>query len=283
MVSELFVYDKKNFENLDSVTLSRWERNHTKPNIHKQLSLLKYFQSKSDIALPCWDHYSTHEVEDLICTVGVQNLVAKNKQLVLNFPSQMMQLDELKVYPIDDVEKVHTLFELNMDLHTATNHLFSRLKREQFIAWAQHPSNLFLACEYKEGFVGLFFSVRLKQDIFEKLLNFEMRKSDITEADFAEEEELGSNFLLSFFALNDKVASMLFVRHYAYLIAHQKNIADIGVITALDEVKRTAGNMNLSFYKGKRVDGAYVLEAYREKLGKVLATEYIVKMLFSQS
>jgi len=282
LVSELFTYDKENFENLDAVTLSRWERNSTRPNIHKQLSLMQYFQSLSSDALPCWENYTTSEVEDLICTMGIHNIIRKNKQLVLNFPSQMMQFDDLKVYPITDVNKAHTLFELNMDLHTATNHLFSRLEFEQFIEWSQYPDNLFLACEYKEGFVGLFFSVKLKQNVFDRLLNFEMKKSDIREEDFASDSEKGSDFLLSFFALNDKIASMLFVRHYAYLIAHQKSISEIGIITALPEVKKTVENMNLSLYKSKKLDETYELEAYREKLGKVLATEYIAKMLFSE-
>ena len=282
LVSELFNHDEENFESLDAGTLSRWERDTTKPNVHKKLSMVKYFQKHSPDALPCWDHYSTEEVEDLICTVGVQNVITKKKQLVMNFPSQMMHFDDMKVYLIKDVEKAARLFELNMDLHIATTPLYSQLELEQFLSWSQHPSNLFLACEYKEGFVGLFFSLRLKQESFNKLLNFDMRKSEITEEDFASESEVGSDLLLSFYALNEKIASMLFVRHYAYLIAHQKSISEIGVITALDEVKKTVNNMNLSFYKSKKVDEQYVLEAFREKLGKVLATEYVIKMIFTE-
>ena len=194
----------------------------------------------------------------------------------------MMTVDELKVYPIRDSYKVHALFKLNMDLHHATNHLFSQLGIEQFKAWSEHPSNLFLACEYKEVFSGLFFSVRLKQDIFDRLMHFEMRKSEIRKEDFAANDEVGSDFLLSFYAINHKVATMLFVRHYAYLIANQKNIIEIGVTTALDEVKKTVHNMNLEFYKSKVLEEKVKLDAYRQKLDKVLATEYVVKMLFSE-
>ena len=282
LVSELYNHDKENFENLDTVTLSRWERNTTKPNTLKLLSILKYFQKSTHEALPCWDHYSTEEVENLICTVGMNNILSRSKQLILNFPSEMMQLDELKVYPIRDIQKAHALFELNMDLHNATNHLYSQLKIEQFEAWAMHPANLFLACEYKEGFVGLFFSVRVRQEVFEKLLNFEMKKSEITEADFAAHDEVGSNFLLSFYAINHKVATMLLVRHYAYLIANQKRILEIGVTTSLTEVKKIVSNMNMHFYKSKQLEKNTEFEAYRENLHKVLATEYVVKMIFSE-
>jgi len=169
-----------------------------------------------------------------------------------------------------------------MDQHRATNHPFSQLSIEQFESWSKHPSNLFLACEYKDGFVGLFFSVRLKQDIFDKLMHFEMKKSEIREEDFVTSDDVGSDFLLSFYAINHKVAMMLFVRHYAYLIANQKNIMEIGVITALDEVKKTVHNMNLEFDKSKVLEKDITLDAYRQKLDKVLATEYVVKMLFSE-
>ena len=282
LVSALYSHDQDVFESLDAVTLSRWERHSTTPNTLKQLSIIKYFQLHTHKALPCWNEYSSQEVEDLICTVGIINVLGKSKQLILNFPSAVMKVDELKVYPIQNSQKAHALFELNMDLHHATNHLFSQLSIKQFEAWSKHPSNLFLACEYKEGFVGLFFSVRLKQDIFEKLMHFEMKKSEIREEDFAAPDEVGSDFLLSFYAINHKVATMLFVRHYAYLIANQKNIMEIGVTTTLDEVKKTVHNMNLNFYQSKVLEEKVTLDAYRQKLNKVLATEYVVKMLFSE-
>ena len=282
LVSALYSHDKETFENLDAVTLSRWERHSTKPNTLKQLSIIKYFQGITEEALPCWNDYSCEEVEDLICTAGVTNIFGKVKHLVLNFPSTMMQVDDLKVYLLGDDQKAHSIFELNMDLHHSTNHLFSQLSLEQFVAWSKHPSNLFLACEYKDTFAGLFFSVRLKQNIFEKLLNFEMKKSEITEDDFALDDEVGSDLLLSFYAINHKVATMLFVRHYAYLIANQKKIADIAVITTLNEVIHAVNTMNLKPYKSKNLENDICIESHRQSIANVLATEYVVKMIFSE-
>ncbi len=282
LVHELYNYDEEIFESLDTVTLSRWERNTTKPQFPKQVSIIKYFQEKTDVALPCWNHYSTEEVENLICNIGVQNLLGKTKQLILNFPSEMMQVDELKVYPVTDTEKVHSLFELNMDLHMATNHKYTQMSIEQFEAWAMHPSNIFLVCEYKNRYIGLYFSIRVKEEVFDKLLNFKMKKSEIKESDFALKDEVGSNFLLSFYALNHKVAMMLFVRHYAYLIANQNVIHEVGVTTALDEVKKAVSNMNLEYYKSKITENSVNIEAYRQTLDKVLTSEYVVKMIFSE-
>ena len=282
LVSELYSFDEKTFENLDTVTLSRWARHTTTPNGIKQLGIIRFFQKYTKEALPYWDSYSVTEVEDLICTAGINNIIVKTKQLVLNFPSEMMKIDNMKVYPIRDFEKADVLFDLNMDLHNATNSTYTKVELEQFKSWAMHPSNLFLACEYKDNFVGLFFSVRVKEEVFEKLMNFEMKKSDITESDFAIHDEKGSTLLLSFYAINVKIATLLFVRNYAYLIANQKTISEVGVITTLPEVKKTVLNMNLEFYKNKTIDKNTDIEVYRQKLGKVLASEYVVKMIFTE-
>jgi len=159
LVAALYRFDEATFEHLDAVTLSRWERGTTKPDTSKQLSIIKYFQQYTGEALPCWYGYSVEEIEDQICAAGVKNLFSKSKELILNFPSSLMKVDDLIVYPIHDIKKAHPLFELNMDLYLTHNHYYSMLTLENFEAWAMHPANLFLACEYKESFVGLFFSV----------------------------------------------------------------------------------------------------------------------------
>ena len=281
LVSALYEFDPKTFENLDTGTLSRWERNTTRPKFVKQVSIVRYFQQSFNDALPCWEGYSEEEVEHLICTTGVQNIFGKPAQLILNFPAESMEFDSLTVYPIRDIDTLDTLFELNMDLHTATNPPLLRVSLEQFKKWSVNPCSFFLACEYKEWFLGYFFSIKLKQEIFEKIMNFEMKKSEITEDDFAAADEPGSNYLLSFYALNNKVASILFIRYYAYLIANQKYIAEIGVSTALEEVKKVVRNMNLDYYKTITIEDRREVDSYRQNLGKILSSEYVVKMIFS--
>ncbi len=282
LVHALYSYDIDSFESLDTNTLSKWERSITKPKLSKQVNVLKYFQEQTGAALPCWDSYSAEEAENLICKAGMYNLIGKRKKLILDFPSEMMRVDEFKVYPVRNFERMDMLIEINMDLHKTFNCGYTQITIEQFKEWALHPSNLFLACEYKEGFLGLFFSIRLKPEVFDKLLNFEMKKSDITVDDFASFDEIGCNYMLSFYAANHKVATMLFIRYYAHLIANQKSISEIGVVTALDEVKKVVSNMNLYYHSSKITDDNVEIQAYRQTLPEVLASENVVKMILSK-
>ncbi len=281
LVHDLYSYNIESFEGLDTNTLSKWERSITKPKLSKQVSVIKYFQEQTGAALPYWDSLSIEEAENLICKAGMYNLIGKRKKLILDFPSEMMHVDDLKVYPVRNFERMDVLVKINMDLHKAANHEYAQITIEQFKEWALHPSNLFMACEYKGGFLGLFFTIRLKQDIFDKLLNFEMKKSDITVDDFALFDEVGCNYMLSFYALNHKVSAMLFVRYYAHLIANQKSIAEIGVVTALDEVKKVVSNMNLEYHSSKITDDNVEIRAYRQTLPRLLASENAVKIILS--
>lgn len=282
LVHDLYSYDIESFEGLDTSTVSKWERGITKPKPSKQVNIIKYFQEKTGVALPCWESYSIKETEDLICRSGMTNLIGKRKELIQNFPSEMMHVDEFKIYPVRSFERMSDLLEINMDIHQTVNQKYSQVSLEQFKEWALHPSNLFLACEYKGGFLGLFFTLRLKPEVFDKIMNFEMKKSDISLDDFASFDEMGCNYMLSFYALNQKCATMLFIRYYAHLIANQKNIAQIGLITTLDEARKIASNMNLEYYTSKIVENNVEIQTYKQTLPNVIASENVVKMILSK-
>ena len=283
LVNDLYSYDIDMFEGLDTSTLSKWERGITHPKAAKQVSIIKYFQKETGAILPCWDTYSIQEAEEHICQAGVINLLGnKSKQLVLNFPSNMMHFEDFKVYPVRHSDRIDTLLDINMDLHKNANHPFAQISLEQFTSWALHPSHLFLVCEYKHEILGLFFSLRLKPEVFQKIINFEMKKSELGMEDFASFDEMGSNFMLSFYALNNKIATILFIRYYAHLIANQTKIKEIGVITALDDVKKVVHNMNLVESKSLMTEDQLELKSYKQSLSNVLVSENVVKMLFSK-
>jgi len=279
LVHDLYSYDIDSFEGLDTSTISKWERSITKPPPPKQVNIIKYFQKLTGVPLPCWDGYSIEETEDLICKAGMQNLIGKRLQLILDFPSKMMHVDDFKIYPVRSFERMNILLDINMGIHQTINHEYTQISLEQFKAWALHPNNLFIACEYKGGFMGLFFTLRLKPDVFNKIMNFEMKKSDITEDDFASFDEMGCNYILSFYALNQKCASILFIRYYAHLIANQRSIAQVGVITTMDDVKKVVSNMNLAYHANKTTKDQIEIQSYCQTLSNVLASENVVKMI----
>ena len=282
LVLGLYLHDIDHFEALDPGTLGKWERGVTKPKALKQVSILKYFQELTGKALPCLDDYSVDETEELICKVGIQNLLGNSKKLVLNFPSATIGADDLHVYQLRNSEMIDEVIDINMDLDKDFNHDITQLQSEQFKEWALHPSSSFYACQYKGQFFGLLFTLRLKPEVFERIMDLEIDEKDLTVDDFASFEVLGCNYMISFFAMNVKAAAMLFIRYYAHLIANQNVIAEVGLATMMEDAKKFISNMNLHYHGSKSVGEGLVLQAYRETLPVFLATEKVAKMILSK-
>jgi hypothetical protein len=57
------------------------------PKLSKQVSIVKYFQKRTNKALLCFDNYTVDKAEALLCEAGMQNLLGKSKKLILDFPS----------------------------------------------------------------------------------------------------------------------------------------------------------------------------------------------------
>ena len=278
----LYGFDIDNFGGLDTTTLSKWERGITKPKLSKQVRIIKYFQNMTGSALPCLNTYTTSEIEVLICKVGMKNLLGNSKELILNFPSKMIGADDLVVSQLRNSEMIDRVVDINIDLDQGYNHKFSELVPGHFKEWALHPSNSFFVCEYKDQFFGLLFTLRLKPEIFEKVMNLELKEKEIREEHLAAMDEMGSNYIISFFAMNDKAATMLFVRYYAHLIANQKVIEEVGVATMMNDARKLLKNMNFRHHTGQIVNTDQELQTYRETLPNFLASEYVLKMTLSK-
>jgi len=282
LVHDLYSYDIDSFEGLDTSTVSKWERGITKPKPSKQVNIIKYFQKMTGVALPCWDNSSIKESEELICKAGMRNLIGKSKKHIYNFPSEMMGVDDIHVYPLRTFERIDDIIEMHMYIHQSLNHESLQLSKEQFKEWALHPGSLFLACEHKGTFIGLSFTTKVKPEIFDKVLNFEMKRSEVTTDDFASFDEMGSSLMLGFFALHEKAATLLFIRYYAYLIANQKYIADIGAVVNSDDAIKLISNMNLHYHNSRVTDDGVKIKSYKQTLFNALASEHVVKMILAK-
>jgi len=282
LVHALYSYDKTLFESLETTTLSKWERSVIKPTLSRQVRMMQYFQHLTGAALPCWEKYSVEEAQERICKAGMQNLLGKSRELILNFPQKMIAVDELKVFQLRNSEMIDRIIEINIDLDRGFNHKFTGLLPEHFKAWALHPSNSFFVSEYKTQFFGLLFTLRLKPETFKKIINLEIKEKDLVLEDFASFDEKGSNYIISFFAMNKKSATLLFIRYYAHLIANQKNIEEVGVATRMEDARKLLANMNLKRYRHITLKNGLILQTYRETLSNFLASEYTVKMILSK-
>jgi transcriptional regulator with XRE-family HTH domain len=284
LVQALYIYNTEYFSGLDTTTLSKWERAITQPKLLKQVQIIKYFQELTTMALPCFGEKNQEEIETQLCQVGMMNIIkgSKSKELILDFPSAMMSIDNLKVYQLKKFNLIDKVIKINTYLDKDFNSDYSQLTDADFKKWALMSGNFFLVCEIGDEVIGLLFSLKLKPEAFKRIINGEMMEKELKDADFALEDEEGSNYMLSFFSLNKKAASILFIRYYAYLIAQQKYIKEVGIATFLEDGQRLIESLSLPYYTSCMVQKGMELQFYKASLADFLATPQVIKMILTK-
>ncbi len=271
---EIFLY-------LDVGTLSRWERGVTHPNVAKKMKIIELFQEYDGSAFPCFSDYGYEDVQEEICHNAIENVIGKSKELVLNFPSHYILADELKITELKDIKNIDNIIDISITLDQEFTQHISLLQEKHFKEWASHPSSFFLICEYKEQFFGLLFTLKLKQKSFEKIMNLEIEEKDLTVDDFANADEEGSSYLLNFFSHSQKSAALLFIRYYAYLVANQKNILEVGVATIMNDAQKLIKRLNVEHYRDIE-HKKQTFSFYRSPLKNMLMNEAILKTIFNK-
>ena len=278
LVSELYQFDEALFKSLDTVTLSRWELAKSSPHVSKQVRIIKYFQTKNKLIFPCFEETEPEVIEKNICKSGIDNLLGKSKAFILNFPSSI-SVDELTVHQLRGSEMIDEIIQISLDLNKEFSYNHSLISAEQLKTWAFFPHSLFLTCEYKKQFFGLLFSLRLKPEVFGDLMDFKINESELTIKDFADTNEMGCDLILSFFAMNNKAATLLSIRYFAYLIATQQKIREVGAMSMKEDAIKLMENIHLHHYKSKAYGPSLQRHSYRAPLSDVLINENVVRMV----
>jgi transcriptional regulator with XRE-family HTH domain len=280
LVEALYHFDDASFAGLTSATLSRWERGMATPPPNRMAALLRFFQHRSGLPLPCVEPTNEKGVESLMSEEEIANLF-KPKNMVndVTMPGASPAMFEL--VNLRHHERVGELLELNTMLHQGANTPFTQVSYAQFAQWIDHPGNLFIAVTYKASFLGLLFALRLKPKSFEKVLAFSMKKSDLKEADFAAPHEEGSLYLLSLFSLSPVVATLLFRRLYAHLIASQSTSREVGFVSSYEEAWTLAKRLGLDERDSVEMDKK-TIKAFRTDLYTMMRTSQAIKIFFSK-
>ena len=274
LVFELYNFDTI-FQKLDVNTLGRWERAVTKTPLSKRIKLLHYFFYKLDFFFPFLDMHTIGNIERKFSTEKVHKFLGTHKKIVMSFPTNNSGKNDFRVLHAQESRHKETAFVTAINICDdmyGCGRFYSLEKLETF---SKHPSTLFLLCEYKEQYFGHAFFIYLKQEIYTKVMNFEIDYMDIRDEHIASKNEKASYFSMGLFAMNEKAIALLFVRLYAHLIIEQKRILGVGTLISNGDAVNIAKNFGLqkSIIKEDLI-------AYKAVIEEILLTEQILKILF---
>jgi len=275
---ELYLYDDRRFEGIDTTTISKGERGVPSPPMPRLQALIRFFQSQSSLPLPCWEALGEEQAMEILYSESVKRVLGPAKQIVARAP---LEVDLEKGYRLTSLRghlRAGDLLELSLVMMQSVKPQFESLSPDELHRWMEAPGNLFQAVSYKNSFLGMLFVLRLKPKVFDEILNFQREESTLSVEDFADLNEQGSLFILSFYSLSPEIATLLMARLYAHLIAHQRNTQDLGFVSPLAEAHRIGENMEL-----QAVGENGNLVAYRNDLFTILSSETVLKALFGKS
>jgi transcriptional regulator with XRE-family HTH domain len=279
LAEELYLQDAELFAGVNASTLSRWERGTSLPAMKRMERVLAFFQRQAHRPFPCLEERDPASIEAILCERPVRHLFDRQKSMVNHAELEVGELPGFELVNLRRQGNAEVLLELNSMLHLPANSPFTQVPLEKFRAWLDHPANLFIAVSYRGSFLGLLFTLRLKPEAFDDLLRFRRRKVELELDDFATMEEEGSVYLLSFFALSPAIATTMFTRLFAHLIANQERIREIGIVTSFPDAQDLALKMNLR-PTGRHKDGPRTIYAYRNDLYRFFASDLGVKIFF---
>ena len=267
------------FAGLDARTLSRWEMGTTKPSSTKQVLIVQLFQKYSSHVFPCFS--SLENAEEELCKIGIKNLIGQSKEHIVNFPSNIFSTGDINISHVRSHDNLDLLLNMPQSILSGRADNYFQITIQHLRDWALHPSNLFLIAHSNDTFVGMFFTIRLKPAVFKKLLSFKIKLRDVSHDDFATFDEEACNFPVAGFAYNEQVASLLYIRYYAYLISNQDTIIEVGTTPILKGAKNLLEKIHCQHMEDKEIDGK-ILGSYSAPLEDILINKDVLKMIFQK-
>lgn len=279
-VDQLREYDDI-FAALDTVTLSRWERDITHPNIKRQTSILRYFKNRYGRYLSCMQTSDIESEKEQILQRLSQYTLKNTKELILNFPSQNIATDDLKITKLTEFQEYEQIINISLGLNQEFTSNLSKLDFKHFLHFANQESASFYICTYQEQFFGLCFSLHLKDKAFEDLLEHKLKEEDITSEHFVKDNEEGSIYLLNFFAYAPKIATVLFLKFYNEILQKQEYIHEVGGGSIIEDGKKLLQNLNLKHHKTCTVK-KFQIDFYKTSLQDFLINQNTLKVFFTK-
>ena len=107
-------------------------------------------------------------------------------------------------------------------------------------------------------------------------------QEDIAVENFARETQKRSNYVLSFFSMNDKAASALFIRYYAHLLSYQKVLEATGTTAIMDEAKKLLEKIELKQCRSREYKQGLTQVSYVKNIFEFVASKPFVKLVFQK-
>jgi transcriptional regulator with XRE-family HTH domain len=270
----------KEFQALNTVTLSRWETGSTSPSYKKKRELLKYCSARgwqSDGACRDFVRSRFEQLYKSLSGIFQHNY----KSLIANVPELRVPLEE---YGLVDLQQASDIdyFEHIVDIETASNpEGYYSVTSERLRRLCHHPASFSILCERKKQHMGHFVMFKLKNENAERLVHRKLDENDVSEDDLCPPDEIGSYYIHALYGINPTLAALVNSRAYIYLFDNKEMIDNICIFSSRPDGMRLARAYGIkTVARGKHREYGFTWYGMQSPVEDILFSDTVLKLIF---
>lgn len=267
------------FSGLNIVTLSRWETGKTKPSLKKKQEILKFLYARE-----CFSH---PECEALIKEryTYLQEVLEKRfdrnfRHLIGDFPE--LASNSYTVSNWKDFKNKRSALEQIININAATRpEGYPALSPEVLESWFSHPSSFVIICEFLGQHAGHYILLKVKNTVAKDIAYHRRNATSLTPDDFCTPEEKGTYQIFAFFSRSGKVAALMNIAHYTYLIKNIQTIDNIMIFSTMKGIVDMTRDYGIKVLaSGKDEEMGYDWHGLLSPLEDILFTDTIIQEIY---
>jgi transcriptional regulator with XRE-family HTH domain len=235
------------FSKLNTVTLSRWETSTTNPSIEKKQHVLKYMYLNNfleDETLNALVKERYIYMKDYL----EEELTKQYKHIIGNFPE--FHHDKELVYKLRDCQNQQNHLKQVIQIESSMcKNLDYELKEDKLLKWSRYASTFAIISKDDEQHAGHFIALKIKNDVAEDIAFHRKIWFDLQENDFCNANENGTYFLVIFYARSPRIAAIMNVVFYRYLVENSKTVDKVLIYTTREDTILATKNYGIKMVK----------------------------------
>lgn len=266
------------FIDLNTVTLSRWERGVASPSFQRKKTLFHYLYQQGFLDDKECMHYFEESFQDLKQPLALQ-LDHKYDGLIGNLPSFKVSAEKYLCIPMKRYtdEKLRYTLDIEKANHSRDDYI---LKHSRLKEWCNFESSFCLGCELDGEHIGHTVMLKVSTETATAVIHHQKSIFSLTKDDLLSSDEKGTYIIHSLYGINAEIMAMLTIRTLLFILENRNKIENIATfITRKDNLKLMHLFGHRVIKKGSDSDGNYIWYTTLTPPEEILFSDMVIKMI----
>jgi len=270
----------QDLKKINTVTLSRWERGVTSPNIAKKRELLRFIVSskgveKTNVYDLIKERYSLLADATLSALPGANHFLVGNSPLVADGSAECVR-------SLNDSDMKNIFIEHIVDIEKATHPSgYCKLSRSRIEKYLETASTFAILCAHNEQYLGHFIMLKIDTEAATAVSHNKKSKYDILPEDLCSMKDVGSYIIQAVYASNPKYAMLMKAEAYLFLLDNVAAVKDLVIFSTRTDGETMSRNYGIGqVAEGRDEQYDFRWFGMRSPVEEILFSDTVIKHIF---